>query len=89
MTTTSKYYCPYCGSECDTDDREALALMREKADKIGYSVRCKAGRKGVYEVLSDHGIVIAEGTSVSRIAAFLEALNNPVLRERRRKEVLA
>jgi hypothetical protein len=74
VTTTSKYYCPYCGSECDTDDREALETMREAADKIGYSVRCKRNRKGVFEILNDHGFVIGEGTSPEAIVNFLGAM---------------
>ena len=77
-TTSNTFYCPYCGAECNIDDREALELLRTKAEKIGYSVRCKAGRKGVYEVLSERGFNVAEGTSVRRIAAFLDALSVPL-----------
>lgn len=81
MKTTSKYYCPYCGAECDTDDRDALETMRKAADKIGYGVRCKAGRKGVYEILNERGFVIGEGTSVEKIVDFLGVLGKPVFRE--------
>ena len=81
MKTTSKYYCPYCGSECDSDDREALATLRAKADKIGYSVRCKRNRKGVYEIVNDHGFVIGEGTSVERIGDLLDVLGKSIFRE--------
>lgn len=55
--------------------------MREKADKIGYAIRCKAGRKGVFEIINDHGFVIGEGTSVEKIGNLLDALNNPVFNE--------
>ena len=48
--------------------------MREAAEKIGYGVRCKSGRKGVYEILNDHGFVIGEGTSVEAIVSFLSAM---------------
>ena len=81
MKTTSKYYCPYCGSECDSDDRDTLEKLNQIAAKINHVVRCKAGRKGVYEVLSDRGFVIAEGTSANRIGAFLEALSKPAFDE--------
>ena len=81
MKTTSKYYCPYCGSECDSDDREALEILRAKADKIGYGVRCKRNRKGVYEILNDRGFVIGEGTSVEKIGDLLDVLGNAISRE--------
>lgn len=55
--------------------------MREAADRIGYGVRCKSGRKGVYEILNDHGFVIGEGTSVEAIVDFLRVLGKPVFRE--------
>ena len=81
MKTTSKYYCPYCGSECDTDDRDALEKLRAKADKIGYVVRCKRNRMGVYEILNERGFVIGEGTSAEKIGDLLDVLGNAISRE--------
>lgn len=82
MKATNKYYCPYCGAEHDIDDdREAFELLRAKAEKIGYSVRRKAGRTGFFEILSEYGFSIAEGTSVRRLAAFLDALSVPLTSE--------
>lgn len=57
-------------------------MLRGKAEPIGYAVRCKRNRKGVYEIINDHGFVIGEGTSPKAIADFLDVLSNPIFREK-------
>lgn len=56
--SSDTFFCPYCGSECTDDDRKTLETLREKAGKIGYSVRCKVGRNGVYEIINDRDIIV-------------------------------
>lgn len=69
------HFCPICGAALDAGEScTDCKRLQEKAERIGYSVRAKAHKSGVFELLNEYGFVIGEGNDVDKLGDFLDLL---------------
>ena len=69
------HFCPICGAALDSGEHcTECERLQAKAERIGYSVRAKYRKNGVFEILNSHGVVIGEGNDVDRLGDFLDLL---------------
>ena len=69
------HFCPICGAALDSGEHcTDCERLQAKAERIGYSVRAKYRKSGVFEILNAHGVVIGEGNDVDRLGDFLDIL---------------